>query len=197
MPRLIPHREIEQMVAMFHAGLYAEDIADAFHLSTRAVYDRLAKRKLRYRRVASKAHRLGMEVRQGQIHRLRGQGYSVSKMAMYLGLRPRTLRAWMARHMPGLYDQMKAEQRARAMAPPKVASTAPRPPGGSGPAPLTRWRRAAIKRAYLAGDTLAVIAARYGHHATTIWRLLRRQRVQLRTRTAHLAAHGAHREPAG
>ncbi len=197
MPRLIARADLDQMVSMFNAGLRPDVLASAFGISERAVYFRLAKRGLHYPRPRTRKQQLAIEVRQGKVNQWCSR-FSVVQMAAYLGVRPRTLRAWLAKHMPQLYDQMKANLRTRRAARPKAVRISAPPARPPGPLPLTRWRRAQVKRAYLAGDTLAVIARRYGHHTTTIWRLLRRQGVRLRERTAHLRqGNGEARREAG
>jgi len=170
------------MADMFRRGCSAEQLADLYGISLRQVQRRLARRGLHVPRRRTPAQQLAIEMRRGQIHLLRGRGLSVSQMARHLRLHPRYLRLWMSRHMLGLLEQMKAEVMARgaARAPRSSASEE----GLPARAPLTRWRRAAIKRDYLAGYSIAAIARHYGHHRTTIWRLLRRQRVPLRPRAA-------------
>ncbi len=195
MSRLIPADEIAETVSMFHAGVPAELMAIALGISERAVYQRLARRKLRFKRTATRRQVLAIQTRQSLIAQVAVQT-SVSQLAARLGVRPRTLRAWMSRHTPEFYDQMKARLRAERATRRLPTAVPPRRPEPAAPVPLTRWRRSEIKRAYLAGETLAVIARRYHHHPSTIGRLLRRHGVKLRGRTDHL--HGrrvdAHRE---
>ena len=175
------------MASMFSAGLRANVLADAFNVSERTVYLRLAKRGLHYRRPRTRKQQLAIEMRQGKLYRLRGAGLTIPQMAAHLGIQARTLGAWLRRHIRALYEQMQAEARAlRAATRPKPVLAPVRPGTPAGPVPLRRWRRSRIKQAYLAGDTLVVIARRYRHHSTTIWRLLRRQGVRLRPRTEHL-----------
>ena len=197
MPRLIPAVEVAETVAMFHAGVPAALMAVALGVSERAVYQRLARRKLRFKLAATRKQVLAIQARQSLIAQLEGQ-LTVPELAARLCVRPRTLRAWMSRHMPEVYDQMKARHRAVRAAPRERRAPQPRAHAPKGPAPLTRWRRSQVKRAYLAGDALAVIARRYRHHPSTIGRLLRRQGVRLRGRTEHLHRRrvGAHREAA-
>ena len=187
MPRLIPASELTETVAMFHAGVPAELMAIPLGISARAVYQRLARRNLRFKRAATRKHVLAIQARESQIRQLWGQ-LTMAHIAARLCVRPRTLRAWMSRRMPELYDQMKARVQEARAARREPRATQPCAQVTKGPAPLTRWRRSQVKRAYLAGDTLAVIARRYGHHPSAIGRLLRRQGVRLRGRTEHL--HG-------
>ncbi len=185
MPRLIPADELAQTVAMFHAGVPAELMAIALGIRERAVYQRLARRKLRFKRAATWKQVLAIQARRSLIAQLEGQ-LSVAELAARLCVRPRTLRAWMGRHMPEAYNQMKARLRSERAARRQPRASPPRCAGPGVPMPLTRWRRSQIKRAYLAGETLAVVARRYRHHPSTIGRLLRRQGVRLRGRTEHL-----------
>jgi len=167
------------MADMFRRGCSVEELADIYSLSVRQVQRRLARRGLHVKRRRTAAVQLAIEVRQGQIHLLCARR-TVAQMALHLGLRPRYLRLWMSRHMPSLYEVMKARAREqRAVASPTRDHDAPRPRVA-----LTRWRRGQIGRDYRAGYSIAAIARHYGHHRTTIWRLLRLQRVPLRPRTA-------------
>ena len=186
MPWRIPREDLDQMDSMFEAGLRADVLADAFGISARAIHFRLDKRGLHYRRPRTRRQELATQNRQGLVNALRGRGLTLAQMASHLRIQVRTMRAWFRRHTPDLYGQLKAEALAgrRARRPPPPPTTA-RPTGPATPLPLTKWRRASIKRAYVGGATIAQIARRYGHHTTTIWRLLRRQGVCLRARTAH------------
>ena len=196
MPRLIPADELAQTIAMFHAGVPAELMAVLLGVSERAVYQRLARRKLRFKRAATRKHVLAIQARQSLIAQLAGQ-LTMPELAARLCVRPRTLRAWMSRHMPEAYDQVKARLRAERAARGHPRASPPRCAEPGVPMPLTRWRRSQVKRAYLAGDTLAAIARRYRHHPSTIGRLLRRQGVRLRGRTEHLRGRRASDRPAG
>lgn len=179
MPSRINPRELDAMVEKFDAGMSAEAIGRAHWISARSVQRRLAKRGLHYRRHRTAKAQTALEVRRGAIYLFRGQALSVTRMAVQLRLHPRYLRLWMSRHLPELYDQMKAEVRARRAKPsPEAAAQAASAP----PPALTRWRRTAIKRDYLGGYSIAAIALRHRQHRSTVWRLLRRQGVTLRPR---------------
>ncbi len=172
------------MAGMFAAGLRADALAYAFGISERAIHFRLTKRGLHYARTRARTQKqeLAIQDRIGVIHLLRGRGLTVEQMAAHLRIRVRTMRAWLRRHATGLYEQLKAEALARRRAA-RTCPPAVRPATTPGPLPLTKWRRARIKQAYEGGATLATIARRYGHHTTTIWRLLRRQGVRMRSST--------------
>lgn len=181
MPKIIPYAELEEAVQMFQAGVDADQIGRVHGISARTVLYRLAKRGLHYRRPRTRAEQLAIEVRQGRIHLLRGQMLTVSQMALQLRLRPRSLREWMAKHMPGLHAQMKGEVRTRQAAA-RRRPEQPQRPEPTEPLALTRARRAKIKRDYAIGYSIAAIARHYRHHRTTIWRLLSRQGVRMRPR---------------
>jgi transposase len=176
--------ELDARVKLVRGGCTAEEMAQLYGIGVRAVQRRLRKRGLRCQRRMTAAARTAVEMRRGLVHRLRGRGLSVIQMAVELGLRPRYLRLWMSRYMADLYDQMKGESRARDPDTRAGRKTARDEPARAQSPPLTPWRRAAIKKDYLTGYSIGAIARRYGHHATTIWRLLRRQGVPLRPRTS-------------
>jgi DNA invertase Pin-like site-specific DNA recombinase len=175
----IDPEELDEMERLFRAGTRAEAIASSFAVDVRTVYRRLARRRLRYRRRARPAAQRDLELRRGKIHLWVGQTRRIDEMAIMLGIRPRSFRGWLSKHMPEVYEQMKAEGRTAAgpRAPARHASAAP------GPAPLTRARRRRIKQAYLLGYSTSAIARHYRHHPATIWRLLRAMKVPLRPRT--------------
>ncbi len=183
MPRIIPYRELEEAVQMFQAGVDAEQIGRLHGIAARTVLYRLAKRGLRYRRPRTQAERDAIDMRRGRIHLFRGQALTVGQMALQLGLRPRSLREWMVKYMPGLHDQMKAEVRARRAGAQRGPKVSPKPEPTE-PLVLTRSRRAAIKRDYIHGYSIAAIARHYRHQRGTIWRLLRRQGAPMRPRTS-------------
>jgi DNA invertase Pin-like site-specific DNA recombinase len=179
----IDPKALDEMERLFRAGTRAEAIAFRFAVDVRTVYRRLAARRLRYRRVARPAAQRDLEMRRGKIHLWLGQARRPDEMATLLGIRPRTFRAWLSRHMPELCARMKAEGQARRTA------AGPRPRAQHenaerGPAPLTRARRRRIKQAYLLGYSTSAIARHYRHHPVTIWRLLQAMKVPLRPRTA-------------
>jgi IS30 family transposase len=175
-PLLLDPADVENTLRLFHAGVSADEIGDILGVGGRAIHYRLRRRGLRYPHRASGAVKLAAEVRRGRIYLMRGGALTVPQMAGQLGVRTRTLRAWMTRHVPEIYEQMKAEASAQRAAKSRRARRVRRP-ASSAPMPLTRWRRAAIKAAYLAGYSAAAIARRYHQAPVTIWRLLRRQRV--------------------
>lgn len=187
------------MASMFAAGLRADALALAFGISERTVHFRLARRGLHYPRprLPTQKQALATQDRRGVVYLLRGRGLTVAQMAGHLRIQVGTMRAWLRRHVPGLYDQLREEALAqRAARRSACPAAAPTPPPG--PQPLTKWRRARIKQAYEAGASLAQIARRYGHHSMTIWRLLRGQGVLMRPRSSrasvprtHLVASGA------
>ncbi len=179
MPFRTDPREVDAMVEMFQAGMSAAAIGRAHGISARSVQRQLAKRGLHYRRHRTAKAQTALEMRRGAIYLLRGQALSVTRMAVQLRLHPRYLRLWMSRHLPELYAQMKGEVRARRA---KPSAEAARPAASATPAALTRWRRAAIRREYLGGYSIAAIARRHGQHRSTVWRLLRRQGVTFRPR---------------
>ena len=189
MPRLVPADELEAAIAMFGVGICAEQIADIQGISARTVLWRLARTGLRYRRRRLSAQQLAFEVRRGHVHLMRGRGLPLTLMGMELGLRPRSLRAWMTRNMPELYDQMKAEVHAAIVARssdrhPEPPARPPHPDELVRPAPLSRAQRAVIPRHYLAGYSIRAIARHFRQHRATIWRLLRRSGVPMRPRAS-------------
>lgn len=183
MPKIIPYRELEEAVQMFQAGVDAEQIGRLHGIAARTVLYRLAKRGFHYRRPRTQAERDAIDMRRGRIHLLRGQMLTVGQMALQLGLRPRSLREWMSKYMPGLHEQMKGEVRVH-RAPRQRARMTPKP-ASTEPLALTRSRRAAIKRDYVQhGYSIAAIARHYRHQRGTIWRLLRRQGAPMRPRAS-------------
>ncbi len=200
MSRGVPLRreQVEDIVRLFEAGVAVEEIAAIHQVCTRAVQYRLARRGLRARRQPIAAVRLAIDTRRAQIHLLRGRGRSIGQMATELRLHPARLRLWMRQHMADLYAQMRTERRKRprketSKRPVRSPARASAPVRRRGPLQATR-----VCRDYELGYSIAAIARHYRAHPWSVWRVLRRKGVSLRSRTRRspmwLAAMRARRE---
>ncbi len=177
--RLTPEQDGD-LARMFRAGAAAREIAELYGVTVQAVHARLNRRGLHFQRRANRQEQLAIEMRRARIHLLRGRLLSLAQMARELRLSRDHLSTWMRRHMPGLHTQLRLEQARRARTSPTPTPPLPkRPRRRAGRAP----QRARVRRDYLAGYSIAAIARHHRAHPWTIWRVLRRQGITLRSRT--------------
>ncbi len=179
-PRRLSAEQIEGIVAMFHARLGAAEIGKAYRVSAQTIQYQLAKRGLRYRRRGSRKARLAGEMRRGRIHLLRGQGFTLARMAADLGMTLRALRKWMHARMPDLYAQMKVEEKRPGRRMPRAPKLVPRTTDQ--PAP---FRPRLVVRHYQQGFSITAIARHYNWHPQRVLRVLRAHGVGRRPRLGH------------
>lgn len=107
----IRQAELETLVRMHRAGLRQKAIAPHLGVSASGISYWLGRLGLRRRKGGETRQtvRLANDMRRGRIYLLRGQGLRLQQVALALGMKLDSFRAWMRRQMPDIYGQLKSE----------------------------------------------------------------------------------------